>query len=92
MTPIGPHATASRCRAIPRAISVPEALIGQAGSVPVRQPDTFLQDKTAAAIGAIDLAFLAQRQVDQGMTQGTAAAVAANGFGFDVDCFGRLHA
>ena len=50
-----------------------------------------IEDVTPSAIGAVGFTRLTDRQIDHGMTEGTAAAVTSDGRRFNVNDFGWLH-
>ena len=60
-------------------------------SMAVGQLGAFLQNESTAAIGAVGLAAVVKRQIDQRMAQCAPATVAAHSFRFYLNCFCRLH-
>ena len=50
-----------------------------------------IEDKASSAIGAVGLARMADRQIDHGVPERTAAAVAPDGRRLYVNDFGWLH-
>ena len=50
-----------------------------------------IENVSSSAIGAIGLTGMTDRQIDHGMSQGTAAAVASDGRRLNVNDFGWLH-